>query len=98
MRINLAQVNYQVRQLNDQTAVLRVAQSSLLLYQRNLNTCWRGIEMVPTNQLIDDYSNRLASIAADLNSIGNDIIIEAEAIRIAEELAEAQAAAENQQQ
>lgn len=84
----MAQINSQVRQLREQAGVLRGAQSSLLSYQGNLNAHWRGAEMAPVNQNIDYHMTRLALMAADLESIGGDIIREAEAIRRAEELAE----------
>jgi len=91
MIINIAQINNYIRQLNEQSAVLRRAQSSLISYLGNLNTHWKGAEMATTNRVMNDHINRIASIAADLDSIGRDIAREAEAIKVAEELAVAQA-------
>jgi len=95
MKINLAQVNNQARQLREQADALRGAQSSMLSYQHNLNNHWKGVEMTPANRNMDEQRNRFAAIAADLESISNDIIREAEAIRREEEMAEARAAAAN---
>ena len=92
-RINLLKINNQAEKLREQAVLLRGAQSSLLSYQHNLNCYWNGVEMVPTNRAMDEYRNRLATIATDLDSISNDMIREAEAVRRAEEIAEAQAAA-----
>jgi hypothetical protein len=91
MSINLSQANNHANQLNEQAAVLRSIQSTLLSYQHSLNSHWKGVEMTPTNRVMDEYRNTLASIAADISSIGNDVVREAEAIRRAELLAQAQA-------
>ena len=85
MSIIMTQINNQVRQLNEQASLLRGAQSSLLLYQRNLNTHWRGTEMTHVNQALDRHVKKLAEIVVDLDVISNDIVREAEAIRREEE-------------
>ena len=86
MKINMTQASNQTRQLKEHATVLREVKSSLLLYHRNLNTHWKGVEMKSTNEAIDDHVNSLTSMAADLDSISNDIIREAEKIKRAEDL------------
>ena len=98
MKINLTQINSQTRQLREQAAELRSAQAFLLSYQHSLNTHWKGEEMTPTNLVIDEHRKRLAAIAADIDSVSNDIVREAEAIRRDQEVAEAQAIASAKEQ
>ena len=94
MSLNVVLANKQARQLRELAGALRGAQSSLLSYQHNLNTYWKGVEMTPTNHTMDRHRNRLASIAVDLESISNDIVRAAEAIRAEEIAAEAAAMAQ----
>jgi len=84
MGINVWQVNNQVRQLNNQAAESRHVQTALLSYQHNLNSHWRGEEMIPTNQEIDDNARRLDTVASDLESISRDILAVAEMIKMNE--------------
>ena len=79
MKLDMPKAINQTRQLSEQAASLRRMQSSLLLYQRGLNSSWRGIEMKLTNQVIDDYADGLTKLAADLDAIGRDVLREAEA-------------------
>ena len=79
MSINVLQANNQARQLREQAAALRGIQSTLALHQRNLNVHWRGEEMIPTNEAIEQKLKNLASVASELDSISNDIVKVAEA-------------------
>ena len=79
MKLDMPRAINQSNQLSDQAASLRRLQSSLLLFQRGINSSWRGIEMKPANQVIDDYADRLIRLAADLDSISRDMLKEAEA-------------------
>jgi uncharacterized protein YukE len=90
MKINLAHIHNQVRQLREQAAALRSTQSSLLSYQHNLQVHWKGMEAESFRRTVDDHMDRLKAIASELDAISADVIREAEAVRREEELAEAQ--------
>jgi len=92
MGIDMTQIYYQVKIIRELSTELRDARSAFTSYQHSLNAHWKGVEMPPTNLVVEEHRNRLAAIAADLDDIGSDIIREAEAIKRAEELAAAQAA------
>ena len=92
MRINLNAAHAQAGQVRAQANNLRSARMPLSSYQSSLNQNWRGEEVVLINQAIQDLQTRLTAAASELDSISADIIAAAEAIRRAEELADAQAA------
>ena len=85
MKLDMPKAINQSKQLAEQAASLRRLHSSLLLYQRGLNSSWRGIEMKPTNQFIDDNADGLVKLATDLDSISRDMLKEAEASKKEEE-------------
>ena len=88
MKINMTKINGQVRLLKEQSDLARSLKSSLLLYQRNLNIHWRGAEIVRTNKVLDDHVNAFTGVSTELDSICNDIIRAADAVRRSEELAD----------
>lgn len=91
MRINLAAANEQAGRARAQAGNLREARAAFLAYQNNLQRHWNAAEMVQINRAITAVLTRIATTASELDSIGADIVREAEAIRREEELAEARA-------
>ena len=85
MKINMTQINRQVKQLREQSTNLRAAQTSLLTYHRNLQAHWKGMEMDPVNQAISDYSRSLATIATEIDSISSEVLLRAQILEEAQE-------------
>ncbi|MCL1878774.1 MAG: hypothetical protein FWF80_07940 [Defluviitaleaceae bacterium] len=87
MTINISNISNQANQLRMQVSSLNSSQISISSYQRNLNTHWRGSEMQLINQALDNHAAKIAKIATELDIIINNIIQEADRIKMEEETA-----------
>ena len=85
MKLDMQQALSQARHLADQSVRLKNIRNSVLSYQRNLNSNWRGAEMTPTNHAIENCAQGLLSAAAEIDSISRNIVREAESIKKKEE-------------
>jgi uncharacterized protein YukE len=85
MEINMSQINNQARQLRDQAVSLRSVRASLVTYQDNLRSHWKGVDMRSINGTIENHLGKLTAIAANLDAISASVVKEAKAIRVNEE-------------
>jgi len=85
MHIDLAAADTQARHARRQAEHLREARVALLSYQRNLQSHWKGEEMLHIDYAVDDLLRMLAATADDLDSISSDIVKVAESVRGNEE-------------
>ena len=89
MRINLDAANAQAAQARMLAGRLRDLKIFLRSYQGDLLQHWRGQEMMPVNDTVNDIMSRLSQAASELESLGAGITTSAQSVRRADDLADA---------
>lgn len=88
MGINVGYAQSRARELSGYAGDLRGIKSGLAQQKIELNQAWKSVEMQYVNRAIDMITAELTSLAAELDSLGGDIIAVANEIRQEEIAAE----------